>query len=127
MIQMPRVLESFEQSFKCLVHPDELKHLLFGNAGWPVVQRIVPVMSMAYRRSLPQVGEVQFPKEKFVTYEPSDAVWALPLGIARPTRDIRHGDVLDVNLSGYKSKVVVTSVERVDDCWHVEGDCVVQP
>ena len=36
---------------------------------------------------------VEFPRERFVTYEPKDAEWAVPLGIAKLVRQTIQGGV----------------------------------
>jgi hypothetical protein len=43
-----------------------------------------------------------FPKERFVTYEPSDREWCEPLGIGRMGRSFKLGDIFIVDTStGY--------------------------
>jgi hypothetical protein len=45
-----------------------------------------------------------FPKEKFVTYEPSDREWCEPLGIGRVGRGFKLGDIFLIDASsGYIS------------------------
>jgi hypothetical protein len=129
VIKMPRIRESFEQALESVIYPNELEHLLFGDAGWPVVQSTNPSMSFT-ATECPTTEDVVFPTERFITYEPSDAVWAVPLGIARVVlRKIRRGDVVDINLShgsaSITGKLLVQSVCQIADCWEVSGECVV--
>lgn len=68
-----------------------------------------PEGSMTFCERFPQVPEVIRPKDRFVTLEPSDDVWAIPLGISRVVkRDCREGDVLDVVYGNETMKVAVT-------------------
>lgn len=87
-------------------NPGQLQNVL----GIPVVQG-PPQGTMKFRELLPQVKETVFPKERFVTYEESDAAWAVPLGIAKVVpRNIREGDVVTVSLGDESMKVAITYV-----------------
>lgn len=64
-------------------------------------ERSVSKINLFYVGRLPQKTEVVFPVERFVTYEPSDAAWAVPLGIAKvEPRDIERGDIVDFDMLG---------------------------
>jgi hypothetical protein len=54
-----------------------------------------------------------FPKEKFVTYEPSDREWCEPLGIGRMGRGFRPGSIFRMNDdSGFLDSFFLSNKKR---------------
>ena len=96
-----------EQTIRLIyTNPGELQKML----GIPVIQG-PPDGYMEFVDALPKHEEIVFPKEQFVTYQESDARWAVPLGIAKVvSRNIREGDVVTVTLNGDSMRVAITFV-----------------
>lgn len=87
--------------------------MLFDDGIFPVVKG--PPTGSADFHFLPEIEEVVFPKERFVTYEPRDAEWAVPLGIAkRVKRGIRPDDEIVITQGGYEVRGQVTDIEMED-------------
>lgn len=53
-----------------------------------------------------------FPREKFVTYDPSDREWCEPLGIGRMGRGFRLGSIFSMNDFGLLDSFFLSSKKR---------------
>jgi hypothetical protein len=53
-----------------------------------------------------------FPKEKFVTYEPSDREWCEPVGIGRMGRGFKLGDIFFQDMSLFSRDISLFSFEQ---------------
>ena len=92
------------------VDPQACREFFRNGYGFPEIPG-PPVGSMEFAERLPQIEDVIFPKERFVTYEKSDAKWAVPLGIAkRVMRTIRPNDRLEVKVQNESMLCDVTGI-----------------
>ena len=92
----------------------------YGEFRPPLLVRSTRVFEMLLPYSEAWIEVVEFPRERFVVYEPSDAVWAVPLGIAKLVRKTFDCGGFTLNLkrfTGEDREVFVKNAEALQPQW----------